>query len=136
MRTLLIPVAFALLATPLMARNHDRDSYDRRGESGRYGYESHRGNNRHNGMDRNRDGVVTRREWRGNDNSFYRLDRNDDGVISGSDRYRGRDDRWRAGYRDRDGYVTPREWRGSRDSFYRSDRNGNGVIEPRERLRR
>jgi len=33
-------------------------------------------------MDRNGDGVVSREEWRGNDQSFGRLDRNGDGVVS------------------------------------------------------
>ena|SRR5688572_20944972 len=39
--------------------------------------------NRFHGLDRNRDGVVTRAEWRGNDQSFRNQDRNRDGVISG-----------------------------------------------------
>jgi len=38
---------------------------------------------KHRGMDRNGDGVITRDEWRGNENSFRRQDRNDDGVLSG-----------------------------------------------------
>ncbi|MDQ3169259.1 MAG: hypothetical protein M3Q55_03845, partial [Acidobacteriota bacterium] len=36
-------------------------------------------------LDRNRDGVVTRAEWRGNDTSFRNQDRNRDGVISGAE---------------------------------------------------
>ena len=40
---------------------------------------------RFRGMDRNRDGIVTRREWRGNDQSFRVHDRNSDGVLSGSE---------------------------------------------------
>lgn len=40
---------------------------------------------RFRGMDRNGDGVITRDEWRGNDQSFRKHDRNGDGVISGDE---------------------------------------------------
>lgn len=40
---------------------------------------------RHHGMDKNRDGVVTRGEWRGNDQSFRQHDSNGDGVLSGAE---------------------------------------------------
>ena len=40
---------------------------------------------RFHGLDRNRDGVVTRAVWRGNDNSFRQQDRNRDGVLTGSE---------------------------------------------------
>jgi hypothetical protein len=40
---------------------------------------------RFHGMDRNGDGVVTRKEWRGNDRSFRIHDRNGDGVLSGDE---------------------------------------------------
>lgn len=42
-------------------------------------------NSRFRGMDTNRDGRITRDEWRGNDNSFRQHDRNGDGVISGKE---------------------------------------------------
>lgn len=38
---------------------------------------------RFHGLDRNRDGAITRAEWRGSDTSFRQHDRNRDGVISG-----------------------------------------------------
>lgn len=41
--------------------------------------------NRFRGMDRNGDGVITRDEWRGNDQSFQQHDRNRDGVLSGDE---------------------------------------------------
>jgi len=41
--------------------------------------------NRFQGMDRNRDGVITRSEWRGNDTSFNNEDWNGDGVLSGDE---------------------------------------------------
>jgi hypothetical protein len=37
------------------------------------------------GMDADRDGVVTRREWRGSDEAFRRQDTNGDGVLSGAE---------------------------------------------------
>lgn len=37
------------------------------------------------GLDRNHDGVVTRREWRGNGLSFRQHDRNRDGFITSHD---------------------------------------------------
>ena len=36
-------------------------------------------------MDRNRDGVVTRAEWQGRDQSFRQQDRNGDGILSGDE---------------------------------------------------
>ena len=43
-------------------------------------------NERFRGMDRDNDGYITRREWRGNSQSFSRQDRNRDGVISHNER--------------------------------------------------
>jgi len=40
------------------------------------------GQMRFQGMDTNRDGVITRSEWRGNDTSFRNQDWNGDGVLS------------------------------------------------------
>jgi EF hand len=37
------------------------------------------------GMDTDRDGVVTRAEWRGSDEAFRKYDANDDGVLSGAE---------------------------------------------------
>jgi len=54
---------------------------------------------RFHGLDRNRDGVISRAEWRGNDTSFRQHDRNRDGVIAGAEVNRvpvwdARDRRW------------------------------------------
>src|SRR5262245_27748329 len=43
------------------------------------------GQMRFQGMDTNGDGVITRREWRGNDNSFRTHDWNGDGILSGDE---------------------------------------------------
>ena len=40
---------------------------------------------RFQGMDTNRDGVITRSEWRGNDHSFRNQDWNGDGILSGDE---------------------------------------------------
>ena len=40
---------------------------------------------RFHGLDRNRDGAITRAEWRGNDTSFRQHDSNRDGVIAGAE---------------------------------------------------
>ena len=48
------------------------------------------GQMRFQGMDTNGDGVITRREWRGNDNSFRNQDWNGDGILSGDEVRTGR----------------------------------------------
>ena len=124
-RFLTFGLAFAA-AVPAMAQSRysDRDWYR---NMARYG------------VDRNRDGVVTRTEWRGNTRSFRVQDRNNDGVITPSDRYaddRYRDDRvirelpssvgrWDL---NRDGLVSSREWRGDRYRFRSLDLNRDGVL--------
>ena len=37
------------------------------------------------GLDRNSDGVITRAEWSGNDQSFREHDTNGDGILSGNE---------------------------------------------------
>jgi len=59
---------------------HDRDD-DRDDDDDNDG----NGGMRFRGMDRNGDGRITRREWRGNDNSFRNHDCNNDGVLSGEE---------------------------------------------------
>jgi hypothetical protein len=90
-------------------------------------------------LDANRDGVVSRGEWRGNNNSFRVRDWNRDGVLSGDEVRMGAnppDDSLEArdytmtsedrfGYLDFDnnGTVTESEWDGTLDAFDRLDRN-------------
>jgi hypothetical protein len=59
---------------PPSTGGHDRDD-DNDGNGGM----------RFRGMDSNGDGRITRREWRGNDNSFRNHDCNGDGVLSGNE---------------------------------------------------
>lgn len=82
---------------------------------------------RFRGMDRNRDGVITRAEWSGNDQSFRQHDRNRDGILSG-DEVREDDAIVRDfGSVDLDGngHVTSAEWR---RAFTQLDVNRDGSL--------
>jgi Ca2+-binding EF-hand superfamily protein len=109
--------------------------------------------NRFAAMDRNGDGVITRQEWNGSDQSFRAQDWNGDGVLAGAEvrqgarrpRSAGNDptydsanrndefDDWTAqGFsdldRNGDGRLTSDEWHFNREGFYRADHNGDGVV--------
>ena len=100
-------------------------------------------------MDRNEDGVISRSEWRGSDQSFKVHDWNNDGVLSGDEVRVGAnrdatDDDFDQGNRqvfrnwtergfanlDRndDGRISRAEWFYDREAFVRADRNGDGVL--------
>ena len=100
-------------------------------------------------MDGNGDGVISRSEWRGSDQSFNVHDWNGDGVLSGDEvrvgatRDQGEDDfdqRRRPEFRnwtergfdnlDRngDGRIARSEWFYDREGFIRADRNGDGTL--------
>ena len=89
-------------------------------------------NNRFRGMDRNRDGVIDRSEWRGNTRSFRNQDWNNDGVLSGrevrANARRVRNSRVDAVDRNRDGVIARSEWMSSQREFNRLDRNRDGYI--------
>jgi hypothetical protein len=103
------------------------------------------------GLDRNRDGVVRRNEWPGDDRSFNAHDWNRDGLLSGdeiheaerdearrraveADAARSRqvteaaDKRFADLDRNRDGRITRDEWNGSRDEFEALDKNSDWVL--------
>ena len=84
--------------------------------------------NRFHSFDRNRDGSVTRSEWRSGSVAFARHDRNGDGVISAADRQATATGRFHTFDRNRDGVVTRSEWRGNTRSFNVHDRNDDGVL--------
>src|SRR5215203_2119144 len=85
-------------------------------------------------MDTNRDGRITRAEWRGNDRAFRNHDWNHDGVLSGDEvrvqaNAQNTDDYfdWTdAGFRDldrnRDGRIARGEWAYDAQTFTRADR--------------
>ncbi len=72
---LLTATAIPASAAPrITVRIGDRPGYDYRHDPGRrVGL---------GGLDRNRDGVVSRWEWRGDRRSFYAYDLNRDGVLT------------------------------------------------------
>ena len=104
-------------------------------------------------MDSNHDGVITRDEWRGSDQSFRVHDWNHDGVLSGDEVRIGAwrrdasedntdfdsanreyefDDWTERGFRaldhNGDGRITRDEWHFDRAGFVRADHNNDGVI--------
>jgi Ca2+-binding EF-hand superfamily protein len=107
-------------------------------------------------MDRNRDGRISRDEWRGSDQSFRRHDWNGDGVLSGDEVRIGASRQWgeeddfdqtgrpefhnwtERGFtnldRNRDGRIERSEWFYDREGFTRADRNRDGVLSRAEFL--
>jgi Ca2+-binding EF-hand superfamily protein len=90
-------------------------------------------------LDRNEDGRVTRREWRGNQATFLRADRNGDNVISRLEFRNYNNVAQAADLSDFDlldangsGRIERDEWSGTRAAFGRMDRNGDGVLNRRE----
>jgi Ca2+-binding EF-hand superfamily protein len=81
-------------------------------------------------MDRNRDGMITRAEWRGNAQSFNQHDWNGDGRLSGEEvregakpTYQWTEANFRRLDRNRDNYLSGNEWRYEPDDFLQVDRN-------------
>lgn len=97
---------------------------------------------RFRGMDDDKDGVITRAEWRGNDQSFREQDANGDGVLSGNevrpraitpdtpDRSRSQEIAARFDRVDQnhDGRLSRDEWTGTAERFDRLDRNRDRFI--------
>jgi Ca2+-binding EF-hand superfamily protein len=95
-------------------------------------------------LDTNRDGVVSRSEWRGTERAFRVRDWNGDGVLSGEEVRMGAyppddsleaqdfrmpvEDRFDYLDTNNDGRITEREWDGSQATFDRFDRNHDGWI--------
>jgi EF hand domain-containing protein len=99
---------------------------------------------RFRGMDADNDGVITRAEWRGSDQSFREHDLNHDGVLSGEEvypRYENRADgsrreemaaRFERNDRNGDGQIARSEWTGSTAAFKRMDEDGDGTVTRQE----
>lgn len=85
--------------------------------------------NRFAAMDQNRDGAISRAEWRGNETSFRRHDWNNDGRLSGEeisvDRPQQADRNFALIDLDRNGHVTVQEWR---RAFTELDVNRDGSL--------
>ena len=112
-----------------------------------------RGNLRFAAMDTNKDGRITRQEWRGSDISFRQHDWNGDGVLAGDEVKPGARrpgsgqapgefdvpdreydfDTWTVeGFialdHNKDGQITQDEWHFARDTFRRADHNNDGRL--------
>src|SRR4051812_19501051 len=96
-------------------------------------------------MDTDNDGVITRAEWQGDDQSFREHDLNHDGVLSGDEvNPRGVSDsqdrsrreemaaRFERADRNGDGQIARDEWTGTTAAFKRMDEDGDGVVTRQE----
>ena len=109
------------------------------------------------GMDTDRNGVITREEWRGSARAFQNQDWNGDGQLSGdevrpgarrnanfeqADHVPNRFERYnswtQAGFNNldhnRDRKITENEWHFDRETFRRVDRNRDGALDQTEFL--
>jgi len=92
---------------------------------------------RFGGLDRNRDGRVSRTEWPYGVEEFFRADRNRDGVLSsaefaGTDFDDDRGDRFDYLDANGNGQVERGEWHASAQAFNWLDRDNNNVISRQE----
>jgi hypothetical protein len=89
-------------------------------------------------LDANNNGRVERNEWHGSAGAFNQLDRNKDGVLSRFEGVGGQEttnDTWDqfAGLDyDRDGSIALEEWHWNRRSFDQRDSNRDGMLSRRE----
>jgi Ca2+-binding EF-hand superfamily protein len=145
-----IAIAATLLAAPATGHAQGRG----RGAAKHVGAEqrptepqNHQMQERFRGMDVNNDGVITRDEWRGNDESFRQHDTNHDGVLSGEEVWvpvaaqgnaadRSRVEELTARFERLDTNLDDRisfaEFTGSRQMFERMDRNHDGFVSREE----
>jgi hypothetical protein len=107
--------------------------------------EAEREQARFRAMDVDKDGVITRHEWRGNARAFDRFDINHDGVLSGAEIWipgtvnqtgveRELLTLFHRADANNDGRLGRNEWWGDAATFARVDRDRDGVLTPAEFL--
>lgn len=130
------------------AKDKDKDERkaDREAQNENAGRNSDQPAMRFRDMDQNGDRVITRAEWRGNDQSFKEQDTNGDGVLSGNEvlpavpraapdrsRREERGVRFDRMDRDHDGRLGRNEWDAAA-AFTRADLNHDGIVSRAEYL--
>ncbi|MEP7341930.1 MAG: hypothetical protein ABI977_29635 [Acidobacteriota bacterium] len=87
-------------------------------------------------MDANRDGQITRDEWKGRPKAFGKLDKDNDGTISRQEAMNARQDRGKQRLKridtNNDGQISRNEWNGNPDAFSKLDANNDGIITKEE----
>lgn len=123
------------LATSASAQGNGRIDNDNQGRQ-----RGRDGTGRFHPMDADRDDVITKAEWQGNDESFRRQDTNADGVLSGAEvsrlprsgnTVRRRDDlvaQFTRADADNNNRLGRDEWSTPLGSFDQSDANNDGTV--------
>jgi len=94
-------------------------------------------------FDRDKDGKVSREEYRGSDTAFDNWDKNNDGYIDENEAHKGpmpdrrKREKRGGGYiqhfdKDKDGKLSKEEYPGSDSSFNNRDENNDGYIDSNE----
>ena len=132
-------------------RQRQEDKDKDKDNKGKAKPQAHAWDQRFHGLDRNRNNVVSRAEWNGDDRSFRNHDWNRDGMLSGDELIAGATPRRRHVGRfrppprsstesdevlfarrdvNRDNVVSRSECVGTSTEFNRLDRNNDGVLSP------
>jgi EF hand domain-containing protein len=89
-------------------------------------------------LDADSDGFITVAEWKGGPLTFANLDRDGDDILTRTEffsreqRYRSREERFRALDADRDGRVSAREWKWGPEALAILDQNHDGFLNRKE----
>ncbi|HYR87268.1 MAG TPA: signal transduction protein [Terriglobia bacterium] len=95
----------------------------------------HRGGQRFEKLDTNKDGKISKDEWKGQANLFDRLDTNHDGFLTMDEMKQGRQaarQNWGQNLQnmdaDHDGKISRQEWQGRAEMFDRLDADHDGFV--------
>jgi len=87
---------------------------------------------KHQRMDTDQDGKISRDEWKGPADMFDKIDKNHDGYITSDERPRGRRFDMNQMDANHDGQISKDEWKGRPQMFDRLDTNHDGFITKEE----